>query len=61
MKDDDYAKIVELMHLCEPVEAFKFDGVIFLGYWPEAIKTYMELRPSKKFYVWLCDNYKRIA
>lgn len=58
--DHLYSVIMELSKGITPIEAFEFEGVMFLGYWPEAVKEYAKQNPSKKFYVWLCDNYKRL-
>lgn len=50
-------KLTELLSLTKDVECFEFEGVIFKGYRPDSIKRYLELNPSKSFYVWLHDTH----
>jgi hypothetical protein len=50
-------KIMELISLLKEEEVFSFEGVMFKGNMVEAVKTYVKRKPSKKFFIWLQDNY----
>jgi hypothetical protein len=43
------------------VEVFLFEGCYFIGNLAEAEARYDQLNPSKKFYIWLCDNYVELV
>lgn len=60
MTDDDYKKVSELMGLCKTVRIFECEGVLFYGDTVKAAKTYVDLNPSKPFFIWLQDNYTQV-
>jgi hypothetical protein len=42
------------------VEVFYFEGCYFLGSFEEAVKRYEEVKPSKKLFIWICDNFNEL-
>jgi hypothetical protein len=60
MTNEEYKIIEDLAPLCKPVEAFSFEGVTFIGYWPEVLKEYAKNNPSDKFFIWLQNNYQMV-
>lgn len=57
MTTNEADKIVELLAKANQISAFEFEGVIFEGYLPEAIKEYVMKNESRPFYVWLHDTH----
>lgn len=56
LSEEEYVKVHSLLDECKKVEAFEFDGILFLGETTEVVKRYVKLSPSKKFFIWLQDN-----
>lgn len=42
------------------IEVFVFEGCTFLGNLKEALNKYNEIKPSKKVFIWLQDNYPQL-
>lgn len=42
------------------VEVFQFEGCYFLGNFEAAVKRYDEVKPSKKLFIWICDNFTEL-
>lgn len=42
------------------VDVFQFEGCYFLGKLETAKEVYDRLKPGKKFFIWLCDNYTEL-
>lgn len=40
---------------------FEVEGTIFKGDIQEARERYARLNPSKKWFIWLCDNYQEMG
>jgi len=56
--DEEYSKIMKLIKLCKVAYFFQYDDLIIEGLKVEIVKRYIKLNPSKKFRIWLIDNYK---
>lgn len=42
------------------IEVFKFEGCYFLGNFEAAVRRYDEVKPSKKLFIWICDNFTEL-
>ena len=42
------------------VEVFLFEGCYFLGSLSDAEARYKATNPSKKFFIWVCDNFTEL-
>jgi len=42
------------------VDVFMYEGCYFLGKLETAQEVYKKLNPSKKFFIWLLDNYTEL-
>lgn len=54
---EDENKLLQLMDICKEVNVFQVENTMFLGYYVDAVKKYIQQNPSKKFFIWLQDNY----
>lgn len=54
---EETTNLLNLLNQCKKVNAFEFEGVVFLGYEVDAVKEYRKRNPSDSFYVWLHDRY----
>lgn len=57
---ENYNRMKELIDLCEVEQIFSIEGEYFIGNRIEAVKEYMRLNPSKKFTIWVKDNYRQL-
>lgn len=57
---DRLSKVIALINECKEVPVFKIDGFYFKGSMSNAVEKYVDQNPSKKFIIWLQDNYKQL-
>lgn len=58
--EEKLERYFELLDLCNQLQAFECEGVIFEGQRTNAVARYVGENPSKKFFIWLQDNFKRL-